>query len=65
MLKQPGTLTLRTKLDLWQMLRPAVQPGSTLDYTLPDEEVHLDVRPPARLERQPPPGVSVSTNGTA
>ncbi len=41
LLKQPGMLTLRTKLDLWQMLRPAVQPGSTLDYTLPDEEVKL------------------------
>ena len=31
----------RTKLDLWQMLRPAVQPGSTTGYTLPDEEVTL------------------------
>src|SRR5262249_38530681 len=34
-----GTLTLRTKLDLWQMLRPAVQPGSRVDYTLPPEKV--------------------------
>src|SRR5262249_51409915 len=25
-LQQPGRLTLRTQLDLWQMLRPAVQP---------------------------------------
>ncbi|MEX0676823.1 MAG: ThuA domain-containing protein [Pirellulales bacterium] len=29
---RPGKLTLRTQLDLWQMLRPAVQPGSKLDY---------------------------------
>lgn len=33
----PGTLTLRAKLDLWQMLQPATQPGSHLDY-LPDPE---------------------------
>jgi putative heme-binding domain-containing protein len=36
-----GQLKLRCKLDLWQMLRPAVQPGSTLDYSLPPEEVTL------------------------
>src|SRR5690606_13845549 len=35
-LKQRGTLTLRTKLDLWQMLRAATQPDSTLDFTYPD-----------------------------
>jgi putative heme-binding domain-containing protein len=40
-LKRPGRLILRTKLDLTQMLRPAVQPGSTLDAALPDEEVTL------------------------
>src|SRR5690606_2712738 len=28
-----GTLTLQTQLDLWNLLRPAVQPGSQLDYT--------------------------------
>ena len=42
-MKRPGRLTLKTKLDLWQMLRPAVQPGSTIDYRLPDEEVVLTV----------------------
>jgi putative heme-binding domain-containing protein len=36
---RPGRLTLRTKLDLWQMLRPAAQPGSDPGYRLPDEEV--------------------------
>ena len=41
-IKRPGRLTLSTKLDLWQMLRPAVQPGSTTGYTLPDEEVSLE-----------------------
>ena len=39
---RPGRLRLRTRIDLWQVLRPAVQPGSTIDYTLPDEEVTLD-----------------------
>ena len=43
-IKRPGRLTLSTKLDLWQMLRPAVQPGSTTGYTLPDEEVIARVR---------------------
>ncbi|HEV3263555.1 MAG TPA: ThuA domain-containing protein [Gemmataceae bacterium] len=38
-LAQPGRLTLRCQLDLWQMLRPAVQPGASLDYTLPAEQV--------------------------
>jgi putative heme-binding domain-containing protein len=38
-IQQRGTLKLRTQLDLWQMLRPAVQPGSTLDAQLPPEEV--------------------------
>ncbi|HEX4149081.1 MAG TPA: ThuA domain-containing protein, partial [Pirellulales bacterium] len=42
-LRQPGKLTLRTQLDLWQMLRPAVQPGSTLDAALPPEEVTVTV----------------------
>jgi putative heme-binding domain-containing protein len=42
-LEQRGTLTARTKLDLWQMLRPAVQPGSTLDHTWPVEKVTLVV----------------------
>lgn len=38
-----GTLTLVTKLDLWQMLRPAVQPGSALDHTWPAESVSVAI----------------------
>ncbi|MDP3073657.1 MAG: c-type cytochrome [Opitutaceae bacterium] len=34
-----GTLTLRTQLDLWQMLQPATQPGAQLDYTPEPETV--------------------------
>ena len=47
LLTTSGTLSLRTKLDLWQMLRPAVQPGSSLDYTLPPETVSLVFSAPA------------------
>src|SRR5262249_9917013 len=35
--RQPGELTLRTTLDLRDMLRPAVQPGSRIDYEWPAE----------------------------
>lgn len=39
-----GTLTLSTILDLSDVLRPKVQPGSTLDAPLPEETVTLVVR---------------------
>ena len=38
-MQQPGTLTLRTKVDLSLMLHPAVQPGSRPDYDYPPEMV--------------------------
>lgn len=41
LMKQPGTLTLRGQLDLWNLLRPALQHGTRLDYTLPPEVVSL------------------------
>lgn len=41
LLKTPGKLTLRAQLDLWHMLRPAVQPGSQLNHTFPAEDVTL------------------------
>ena len=34
---EPGELTLRGQLDLTDMLRPAVQPGSKIDYEYPPE----------------------------
>ena len=40
-LKQKGTLTLETQLDLRNLLHPAVQPGSKLDHEWPDETIHL------------------------
>ncbi len=48
-IEQPGQLVLRGQLDLKRMLRPAVQPGSTLDYTLPDEQVTLTFTASGRL----------------
>ncbi|HEV3343888.1 MAG TPA: ThuA domain-containing protein, partial [Pirellulales bacterium] len=47
--ESPGTVTLRTKVNLFDLLRPAVQPGSTLDYTLPGEEATLVLRSPAPM----------------
>ncbi len=43
-MSQPGKLTLRSQLDLTDMLRPAVQPGSKIDYEWPAEEVTLTFR---------------------
>ncbi|WP_337176491.1 ThuA domain-containing protein [Paludisphaera sp.] len=61
----PGRLTLRTRVDLWRMLRPAVQPGSTLGYRLPDEEVTLaiDSSVPITVERTGASGSSVGGDG--
>ena len=40
-LQKPGVLRLRGQLDLWQMLQPAIQPGSKLDYERPVERVSV------------------------
>ncbi len=53
-LKRPGRLTLRTKLDLWRMLRPAVQPGSTVRSTLPDEVVTVTFKANGPIQVQTP-----------
>jgi putative heme-binding domain-containing protein len=42
--RQTGELILRTQLNLRDMLRPAVQPGSTIDYEWPPERVTLTLR---------------------
>jgi putative heme-binding domain-containing protein len=47
--RQPGRLTLRTRLDLHAMLRPAVQPGSKIDYEWPAERVTVSCRTRADL----------------
>jgi putative heme-binding domain-containing protein len=47
---RPGTLTLETGLDLWNLLRPAVQPGSRLDYTPTPEKATLVIESNAPFE---------------
>src|SRR5262249_12820985 len=42
--QDPGSFTLRTTLNLKDMLRPAVQPGSRIDYEWPAEKVTLNFR---------------------
>ncbi|MEZ6124548.1 MAG: ThuA domain-containing protein [Planctomycetaceae bacterium] len=42
-LEQPGNLHLETQLDLRDMLRPAIQPGATIDYAWPDEIVTVTI----------------------
>jgi putative heme-binding domain-containing protein len=37
----PGSLAVRAQLDLTDMLRPVVQPGSRIDYEWPAEEITL------------------------
>jgi len=37
LMEKPGELTLQTRLNLTDMLRPAVQPGSKIDYEWPNE----------------------------
>jgi putative heme-binding domain-containing protein len=38
-MEKPGVLTLKAQLNLTDMLRPAVQPGSRIDYEWPPETV--------------------------
>lgn len=40
-IKNRGTLTLKSQLNLTDMLRPAVQPGSRIDYEWPAEAVTI------------------------
>lgn len=49
LLSKPGTLTLAGKLDLWQMLQPAVQPGSKLEFDYPEESVVVSFASPSSL----------------
>jgi putative heme-binding domain-containing protein len=49
-LARPGELRLRAQLDLTDMLRPAIQPGSQIDYEWPPETVTVTFASPARLQ---------------
>jgi putative heme-binding domain-containing protein len=43
-LRKPGLLRIRTRLDMRNLSRPAVQPGSKLDYTPGPEQVIVQFR---------------------
>jgi putative heme-binding domain-containing protein len=47
--KSPGMLTMRTQLDLWQMLRPSTQPGSVLGFEYSPETVTVTFRSDSRM----------------
>lgn len=57
-----GTLVLRTQLDLWQMLQPATQPGSKLDYVPEPETVTVIFKSDAALHLDAP-GATVERTG--
>ena len=42
-LEQPGILTLTSKLNLHHILRPAIQPGASIDYEWPTEEAIVTI----------------------
>ncbi len=54
--QQPGKLHLAGSLQLGQMLRPAVQPGSKIDYELSPEEVTVTFAADSDLQVQGPAG---------
>ncbi len=48
-MESPGELKLRTSLDLHNLLRPVVQPGSKIDYEWPAESITLVLSSPQPL----------------
>jgi putative heme-binding domain-containing protein len=63
----PGRLTLRTGVNLSQLLRPAVQPGATIDYAWPPESPTLQLMSAASLQevKAEAPWAVVKHNGPA
>ncbi|RCH56056.1 hypothetical protein DJ568_04730 [Mucilaginibacter hurinus] len=49
-LQKPGTITWKTKLNLWYMLRPIQQPEGSVDYKWPDENVTLVLKSSAPVD---------------
>jgi putative heme-binding domain-containing protein len=60
-IQQPGKLILRSQVNLVDMLRPAVQPGSKIDYEWPVEEVTLTFQSHSGLEVRTPAGTAAVT----
>jgi len=49
LLQQRGNLILKTQLDLWSMLHPAVQPGGQLGFEYPPETVTLVLQASSKM----------------
>ncbi len=62
-IKAPGQLVLRAQLDLTDMLRPAVQPGSQIDFELPPEEVAVAFASVSPLELASPSAAVTKAEG--
>jgi putative heme-binding domain-containing protein len=60
LLPLPGSLTLKGQIDVWEMLQPAIQPGSKLDYERPPETVTVDLKSSSPMTSYPK-----MTNGIA
>jgi putative heme-binding domain-containing protein len=58
LLSSPGKLTITAQLNLVDMLRPAVQPGSTIDYEWPNETVTISARASGTISLRSP-GIAI------
>lgn len=63
LLAQPGTLELKTQLDLFSMLHPAVQPGARLDFDYPPENARVRFTSSGKLEVKAGPAAEVRRIG--
>jgi putative heme-binding domain-containing protein len=61
--KSPGQLVLKAQLDLTEMLRPAVQPGSKIDFEWPVEQVTVAFACESPLELISPSAAVTKTEG--
>ncbi|HCN28429.1 MAG TPA: heme-binding protein [Verrucomicrobiales bacterium] len=60
LLRENGTLQLRTQLDLNLMLRPAIQPGAKLDHAYAPERVTIRFQSAGAFEVRPREPMTVS-----
>lgn len=65
LMQEQGELTLKAKLNLTDMLRPAVQPGSRIDYELPAEKVTLHYVSSANVDINRPEELTGPIRGEA
>jgi putative heme-binding domain-containing protein len=63
LLAKPGALELKTQLDLFSMLHPAVQPGTKLDYEYPPENVRVHFKSAGKLDLKAGPAAKARRLG--